>query len=296
MTAAELQDAEQRWARALELWAIPPHILAAAPEDPWGFPVERFAGRADRAVQQRSGASFEEAERFIAAVDSPAVDSLGATVLDVGAGAGAASLPHTAACSAITALDANRDMLTAFAERAEKLGITHREVLGSWPQDASAAGTHDVVLCHHVVYNVGGIGPFLRGLTGHARLGVVLEMPPAHPLTWMNPLWEHFYGLARPSTPTVDELLTILTLQGVGELRAQRWSRFDPVRPDGASHDASNDASEDSPQDRVALVARRLCLARDRIPELEAVLAQLTGNEPKNFREVVTISWSGTAR
>jgi len=283
MTAAELQEAEQRWARALELWAIPPHILAAAPEDPWGFPVERFAGRADRAVQQRSGASFEEAERFIAAVDSP-----GATVLDVGAGAGAASLPHTAACSAITALDANRDMLTAFAERAEKMGIAHREVLGSWPQDASDAGTHDVVLCHHVVYNVGGIGPFLRGLTGHARLGVVLEMPPAHPLTWMNPLWEHFYGLARPSTPTVHELLTILTFQGVGELRAQRWSRFDPVGPDGAR--------EESPQDRVALVARRLCLARDRIPELEAVLAQLTGNEPNNFREVVTISWSGTAR
>jgi len=283
MQAEGLPAAEQRWARALGKWAIPPDILNAAPEDPWGFPVERFAGRADRAVRQRSGISFEQAERFIAAAGSPAV-----TVLDVGAGVGAASLPHAGECSAITALDVDREMLTAFAQRADAMGVAHREVLGSWPQDAPDAGTHDVVLCHHVAYNVAEIGPFLRGLTGQARVGVVLELPPAHPLTWMSPLWEHFYGLVRPTTPTVHDLLTILTLQGVGELRAERWPRFDPVKPDGSG--------QESPQDRAALVARRLCLSRDRIPEVAAALDDLTGTDPNNFREVVTVSWTGTAR
>lgn len=282
MTPVELEAAERRWAQALEAWAIPPRILDAAPEDPWGFPVERFAGRADRAVKQRSGASFEEAKRFIAAVDST-----GAAVLDVGAGAGAASLPHAEDCSAITALDANSDMLAAFAQRAEAIGVAHREVVGSWPQDAAGAGTHDVVLCHHVVYNVAGIGPFLRRLTDHARFGVVLELPPSHPLTWMNPLWKHFHDLTRPTTPTVDDLLSILTLQGVGELRVERWSRFDPVRPDGSG--------EESREDRAASVARRLCLTRDRVPEVAAALDELTGDAPENFREVVTVSWTGTA-
>jgi hypothetical protein len=143
------------------------------------------------------------------------------------------------------------------------------------------------VVCHHVVYNVSEIGPFLRRLTEHARFGVVLELPPTHPLTWMNPLWEHFHGLQRPSTPTVDDLLSILKLQGVRELRDRRWSRFDPVRPDGFGEEAR--------EDQAAQVARRLCLPRARIPEVATALDELSADSPGNFRELVTVSWEGTA-
>ena len=37
--------AVERWREQLERWAIPPEILAAAPESPWGFPTELFRAR-----------------------------------------------------------------------------------------------------------------------------------------------------------------------------------------------------------------------------------------------------------
>ena len=40
-------NAATTWREALASWAIPQPILDAAPEPPWGFPVELFASRAD---------------------------------------------------------------------------------------------------------------------------------------------------------------------------------------------------------------------------------------------------------
>ena len=54
-----------RWREHLEAWAIPPDILAAAPADPWAHPVSRFAGRADRAVAEADGVSFERAAEVL---------------------------------------------------------------------------------------------------------------------------------------------------------------------------------------------------------------------------------------
>ena len=75
MTAAD------HWRQALAGWAIPSHILAAAPESPWGFPVSQFAWRADALMDlptPSQGRAFE-------------VLPEGGSVLDVGCGAGAAS-------------------------------------------------------------------------------------------------------------------------------------------------------------------------------------------------------------
>src|SRR5260370_12836119 len=44
---ASMISAAEQWTQALAAWAIPPEILAAAPESPWGFPTEGFARRAD---------------------------------------------------------------------------------------------------------------------------------------------------------------------------------------------------------------------------------------------------------
>ena len=68
-----------QWADELAAWTIDPEILAAAPESPYGFPPEVFA-----AGQYASPSPLAELAR--------AALGPGGLVLDVGAGAGAASL------------------------------------------------------------------------------------------------------------------------------------------------------------------------------------------------------------
>src|SRR3954468_24194750 len=73
------RPAAERWRDELSAWAIPPDILAAAPEPPWGFPVELFRADAE---------SPDTPSRDAALAALPD----GGTVLDVGCGGGGASL------------------------------------------------------------------------------------------------------------------------------------------------------------------------------------------------------------
>ena len=266
----------RKWASALASWGIPQPILDAAPRDPWGFPVARFAGRADRAVADPGGPSYEQAAAALA-------DGLG-SVLDVGAGAGAASLPLAPLASLLTAVDNDEVMLDAFSERAESIGIAYAIVQGSWPTVAPHVAAHDVVVAHHVVYNVPAIGSFLSALTDHARRKVVLELPPRHPLSWMTPLWEQFHGISRPVSPTVEDLVAVLNELEVAGLTVVPWLRDDPSAADGSDNE---DISE-----RAALVTQRLCLPSEREPEVAEALVDMDNGY---HREVVTVSWSGTA-
>src|ERR671927_27146 len=109
--------AAQRWREELAAWAVPDHILAGAPEPPWGFPVELF------------------------------------------------------------------------------------QVRGNWPDVAEQTDDADVVVCHHVFYNVPDLVPFAQALTRHARRRVVVELTDQHPLVATRDLWLHFHGIDRPSGP-----------------------------------------------------------------------------------------------
>ncbi|MEC3973858.1 class I SAM-dependent methyltransferase, partial [Amycolatopsis sp. H20-H5] len=103
------------WARLLDSWAIPDEILAGAEESPWVLPRQVFVRRADAQLADPLGATHRDA-----------VEALGrsGTVLDVGAAAGAASLPLAgrAPVTAITALDTDDELLAVFADRAAGLG------------------------------------------------------------------------------------------------------------------------------------------------------------------------------
>lgn len=274
--------AAQRWGRALQSWAIPPGILAATSANPWGQPVARFAARADAEVQAPSGASFERAVEALEAGE--ASTGRPGSVLDVGAGAGAASLPLIGWLSAVTAVDPVPEMLDAFDERAAALvdqggePVVVRSVLGSWPEAAAQAGPADVVVCHHVLFNVPDVGPFLAAVTAAARWRVVVEVPPLHPMTWMNPLWERFHGLRRPDIPSADDLVAVLHEQDVRALTVDRWVRAQ--------------APTLSAQERVALVTRQLCLPVEREPDVVAALADAPQQE---LRRVVTLTWRGSA-
>ena len=131
------------------------------------LPRQVFARRADRVTAAPSGPSFE---RAWAALDPPG------SVLDVGSGAGAACLPLLPRATALTAADADAGMLDQLSQRAAAGGITARTVLGRWPDTAAVAGPADVVTCHHVLYNVADVAPFVTALTRGARRVVVAEM------------------------------------------------------------------------------------------------------------------------
>jgi SAM-dependent methyltransferase len=275
---ASLTALLDRWREDLAAWAIPEHITAAVADSPWVLPRQVFARRADRLRRDPGGPSFERAWE---ALDPPG------SVLDVGSGAGAACLPLAPRITALTAVDADDEMLGLLAGRAGEAGLAARTVHGRWPDVAGQVGPADVVTCHHVVFNVPDLGPFLGALTIHARRRVVIETAAAHPLTSLNPLWLRFHGLRRPEGPTAADTIGILAAMG-HDPRHTGWSR-----PAGADYG--------SMAELVEVTRRRLCLPPERAGEVETALVELginpgrPGDLGSSGRDVVTIWWEGTA-
>jgi len=268
----------ERWREQLDGWAIPEEILAAAPESPWGFPVGLFRSRARRAGSGPATPSNLEAARHLPP---------GGVVLDVGAGGGAASLPLAATAGRLVAVDESPGMVAAFLAAAEAAGVPAQGVEGRWPEVAGRVGPADVVVCHHVLYNVADLAPFVTALTGHARRRAVAELTERHPLAGLRPLWRRFHGLDRPDGPDAGDAAAALAALGL-EVTRQDWES-----PDRFGHDDFDEL--------VAFTRRRLCLPASRDPEVaQALLEQGTrqvggvwvSGQP---RRVVTLSWPGTA-
>jgi SAM-dependent methyltransferase len=275
---AELAGLLDAWRGDLAAWAIPGHISAAVTESPWVLPRQVFARRADRLAGTPSGASYDLAW---AALDPPG------SILDVGAGAGAASLPLLARAIALTAVDSDAAMLALLAERAAAQGISARCVHGSWPEAAPRIPAADVVTCHHVLYNVPALASFVTALTAHARRLVVAEMTTTHPLVTLNELWLKFHGLRRPDGPAAADVLRILAAMGLRPGYRQ-WRR-----PGGADYASFDELTE--------VTRRRLCLPPERAGQVADALVE-AGADPgrpadlgSSGRDVVTIWWAGGA-
>jgi len=237
--------AAERWAAELEAWSIPEEILARAPESPWGFPAHLFA--AEHAPQ---GALHRIARAALGD---------GGSVLDIGCGGGAASIPLVPPASSLTGIDALPDMLEAYAREAGAAGVPHSEVLGHWPDVARQVGPCDVIVCRNVVYNVADIVPFVAELNRHAVKKVVVELAEHHPSVPLAPLWMRFWGLPRPDGPTAELFAEVLReLEIHPEIERE-------VRP---SWKARSD-----PAEHLAFMRRRLCLDPSRDGELAEALA-----------------------
>ncbi len=268
-------ESARRWREQLDSWAIPDEILAAAPESPWGCPTGLFARAAEEAVS--AGAPGGSAPAVPVPSQQRALEALpeGGSILDVGAGGGAASLPLCPPGAAVTAVDQSAGMLDAFAKLAERRGVAHREVEGLWPDVAGEVEPADIVVCHHVLYNVGDIVPFVAALTTHARRRVVAEITAVHPQSLLNPLWEHFHGVVRPTRPTVDDALAVLGDLGLS-VGAEEYES--PLRwADGTR------------AEHIAFARRRLCLPAERDADVAALLP------PSSPQRRVTLWWPGTA-
>ena len=239
------------------------------------LPTEVFSRRADRALAGPVGASHARA-----------VEALpdGGSVIDVGAGGGVASLPLAPRMATLTAVDTHQGMLDDLARRAKPLGVEVHLVTGTWPEVAGRVPTADLVLCHHVLYNVADLAPFVAALTGHARRRVVVEITARHPLTALNPYWQHFHDLARPAGPDAEQAIELLESLGL-DVRVDRWT-------------APPEAEHATFADLVDVTRRRLCLPPERAAEVAELLRRngIDESQPPDLgssgRDRVTLSWS----
>jgi SAM-dependent methyltransferase len=257
-------SAAEDWARDLASWAIPPEILRPAPEDPWAFRVDQFVRATEQAMTFASP-SLDRAREALSPKGS---------VLDVGCGAGAASLPLVPPAGSVVGVDESAGMLSAFAELAEKRGADHREIAGRWPDVADQVGVADVVVCNHVLYNIADLTTFVAALGDHARRRVVIEITSEHPRTWMRPLWRAIHGIDRPTRPVAGDALAVLDEAGI-RVSVERWMRPTPMK--------------DEPIDELAAWVRdALCVTADRDPD---IVEALRSHPAPDEREIATIWW-----
>ena len=259
----EIDDRAQAWSADLASWAIPETILAQAPEKPWIHPVAMFTVGDDIADSPSHAA---------ARVALP----IGGTVLDVGSGGGRAAFALVPPAGMVIAVDHQQGMLDAFAAAADERGVKHAEFMGDWPAVAAEVPTADVVVCHHVAFNVADIVPFLRALDDHATRRVVIEIPVRHPMSNMNQLWKHFWNLDRPTKPTAQDLHGLAMVLGF-DAHIEIWE-----------DETWGKRVELPDEERVRFARIRLCLTEDRDPDIAEALTTMSGEEP---RMVATIWW-----
>jgi len=266
---APTSTAADRWREALASWRIPDEILAQASTSPWIHPVALFR------VDDTAAPDTPSRRIALEAVEAAGPD---AVVLDVGCGGGRAAFAVAPPARHVVGVDHQQGMLDTFAQTAGVRGLAHTEILGDWPDVTASTPQADVVLCHHVAYNVAALTPFVTALDAHARRRVVLELPQQHPLAHLAPLWRHFWSLERPDGPTAAEALDVVREAGL-DAHLVEWEH-DPAQS------AGDRGGVPTAQD-VEFMRIRLCLTADR----DAELAEVMASRPVVPRRLATLWW-----
>ena len=249
-----------KWRLDLDSWGIRKEILDQAPESPWIHPPAVFA--LPPVIKETISH-----QRAVEALD------LGGSILDIGCGGGIAAFAAVPPAALVIGVDHQSEMLEMFSDNASARGVKSETIEGFWPAVADVTPVADVVTCHHVVYNVGEIVPFLQALDSHARKRVVLEMPTTHPRSNQEVYWKHFWNEALPSEPTHLSLVAVLKEIGIAA-RYEVWN---------------GELGQDIDLAQAAHFMRiRLCLPQER----EAELLEFMKSQPvKATREIATIWW-----
>ena len=167
-------------------------------------------------------------------------------------------------------------MLGVFGEMAGDRGVRHMAITGRWPEIEAAAPIADLVVCHHVVYNVADLVPFLKALTAHAKRRVVIELTEAHPLSGLAPLWLAIHGLERPSRPTASDAAAVARALG-----------YD-VHAEPFEHRSLRDGAP--LEERIAFARRQLCVGPERDEEIAAYF-ELDAAGTDRPRRLATLWW-----
>lgn len=256
-------DAATRWTQALQGWGIPEEIIEQAPQTPWIHHAERFRPTDDVFVDTPSRRRALEALNEVVGASS---------ILDVGCGGGRAAFGLVPPAQTVVGVDQQQSMLDVFIDEARTRGVHARTILGAWPDIAQDARRCDVVICHHVFYNVPDLVPFVSELTARARRRVVIELTLHHPLSNLSDAWSHFWGLERPSSPTAPDALAVVLQLGLPAYYETFLAR--------------DEKSEVSDRD-VEHTRIRLCLTESRDSDVREFLE----SRPSKPRELATIWW-----
>ncbi len=239
------------WRTALGRWAIPDQILEQTRgQSPWQLDPQLFTAA-------RPDASATPGLATTRALDALPMHG---SVLDVGCGGGAAGLALVPPAGELIGVDESAGMLERFSTSAAERDIAFRTVLGRWPEVASETEQADVVVCHHVVYNVAGLDAFALALGAAARTRIVIELTSHHPGTRNREVWRHFWGIDRPTSPTSGDALEVLTEAGI-DATLEHDTRINAQR------------AAPSPIAQATQVARMCCLGPDRLDEVMTFLA-----------------------
>ncbi|MDQ2951782.1 MAG: methyltransferase domain-containing protein, partial [Chloroflexota bacterium] len=207
----------------------------------------------------------------------------GGSTLDIGAGAGAASLPLLDRAGTLVAVDQDEPLLRELLREAGDAARRVRLLIGAWPAVAAAAPVADVVVCHHVLYNVPDLRPFVDALSAHARRRVVIEITARHPLSRLNPLWQRLHGITRPTRPTWEDAAKTLAVLIDGVNVERQTFEAEPMTGNW--------------EELVAFTARRLCVGPAHSAAVEAGLREIGADpaDPATWlgtgRDVVTLWW-----
>ena len=257
--------AAERWAAGLARWRVPDDV-ATAP-DATGFPVQRFADIADLSV------TLDSPSRRIATAVLPE----GGSVLDVGCGAGAGSLPLAPPAARLIGVDIQASMLEAFRERALARGATATGVLGPWQEALDDLRSADVVVSHHTAYGTPELDRFAHALHARSRRRVVLELSAEHPTAWTRPYWQAIHGIEAPGGPTSDDAAEVLREAGI-DVEVVHWEAAARLPPE-------------SEEDQLDFLRRRLRVGQERDEEL---LDLLRDHPRPAWRHVATLWWAVT--
>jgi hypothetical protein len=240
LAVSKTATAATSWSAALASWAIPEEILRQAPDDPWHLPVALF---------EYEPLELTPSHRIARHALQP-----GDTILDVGAGRCAMSLPLRPPAARIVAVDGSAEMLEASPADAT--------VLGRWPQVADEAGRAEIVICGHVLYNVSDLEPFVVALDHAARRRVVVEITNSHPRNrpLERELWKHFWGIDRPTEPGWKDAVAVIEHAG--------------IRPEVEHWESDQRGGFKDLDDLVQWSRQTVCLDRSRAPEVRSIVLE----------------------
>ena len=164
------------------------------------------------------------------------------------------------ASASLVGVDERGGALVSFRDAAAARDVACEVFEGDWLSVEAIVPAADVVVCHHVLYNVRAVELFVRALGAHARHRVVCELGAAHPLTYLAPLWRRFWDLDRPDGPVAADAVEVLREVGIEP---------EVVVAGGVP------GHWRTPEQQVHLARRRLCLPASRDPEVADALAAL---------------------
>lgn len=250
----------EKWRSSLASWDIPNEILAKAEESPWIHPPVLF----EIPKKIEDSPSHKVAREALPE---------GGSVLDIGCGGGIAAFALVPKVKKVIGIDHQSEMLEMFIANARRFNCEYITIEGFWPEVSDQTPSADLVVSHHVAYNVPNIEEFLIAMNDKAKKRIVIEIPQQHPLTNMNQMWSHFWGISRPTEPSADLLFaTILELGFPAKM--DKWS---------GEMRGEIDLDQAAEFNRI-----RLCLPKSKLGE---VRAYIEANPPKKERTLATIWW-----